>query len=240
MKKKNNDNLIDSFKNAIEGLNITYKMEKNFRYHIILSLLTILVSLIMNIDSFHLVIIVISISLVLVAELFNTVFEVLIDNFITKKKNKIIKVIKDISAAAVLITSINALVVGYFLIFTKLFKKILNIFKINWVINDTIIFISFIFLILFIIIIKKIINSEKVFKGGWPSGHSALSFSIFALSLMYVNILIIKILIFLLAVIVSKSRIDLKIHSFSQVVSGAIIGFSLTVIISYILGGFVQ
>ena len=240
MKKKNNDNLIDSFKNAIEGLNITYKMEKNFRYHIILSLLTILVSLLMNIDSFHLVIIVISISLVLVAELFNTVFEVLIDNFITKKKNKIIKVIKDISAAAVLITSINALVVGYFLIFTKLFKKILNIFKISWVINDTIIFISFIFLILFIIIIKKIINSEKVFKGGWPSGHSALSFSIFALSLMYVNILIIKILIFLLAVIVSKSRIDLKIHSFSQVVSGAIIGFSLTVIISYILGGFVQ
>src|SRR6056297_30420 len=240
MKKKNNDNLIDSFKNAIEGLNITYKMEKNFRYHIILSFLTILVSLLMKIDSFHLVIIVISISFVLVAELFNTGFEVLIDNFITKKRNKIIKVIKDISAAAVLITSINALVVGYFLIFTKLFKKILNIFKINWVINDTIIFISFIFLILFIIIIKKIINSEKVFKGGWPSGHSALSFSIFALSLMYVNILIIKILIFLLAVIVSKSRIDLKIHSFSQVVSGAIIGFSLTVIISYILGGFVQ
>lgn len=240
MKKKNNDNLIDSFKNAIEGLNITYKMEKNFRYHIILSFLTILVSLLMKIDSFHLVIIVISISFVLVAELFNTGFEVLIDNFITKKRNKIIKVIKDISAAAVLITSINALVVGYFLIFTKLFKKILNIFKINWVINDTIIFISFIFLILFIIIIKKIINSEKVFKGGWPSGHSALSFSIFALSLMYVNILIIKILIFLLAVIVSKSRIDLKIHSFSQVISGAIIGFSLTVIISYILGGFVQ
>jgi len=240
MKKKNNDNLIDSFKNAIEGLNITYKMEKNFRYHIILSFLTILVSLLMKIDSFHLVIIVISISFVLVAELFNTGFEVLIDNFITKKKNKIIKVIKDISAAAVLITSINALVVGYFLIFTKLFKKILNIFKINWVINDTIIFISFIFLILFIIIIKKIINSEKVFKGGWPSGHSALSFSIFALSLMYVNILIIKILIFLLAIIVSKSRIDLKIHSFSQVISGAIIGFSLTVIISYILGGFVQ
>jgi len=240
MKKKNNDNLIDSFKNAIEGLNITYKMEKNFRYHIILSFLTILVSLLMKIDSFHLVIIVISISFVLVAELFNTGFEVLIDNFITKKRNKIIKVIKDISAAAVLITSINALVVGYFLIFTKLFKKILNIFKINWVINDTIIFISFIFLILFIIIIKKIINSEKVFKGGWPSGHSALSFSIFALSLMYVNILIIKILIFLLAIIVSKSRIDLKIHSFSQVISGAIIGFSLTVIISYILGGFVQ
>ena len=55
------------------------------------------------------------------AEMFNTAIELMID-MITGKYRTLIKLVKDISAAVVLIASLNAIAVGYFLFVKKIFR----------------------------------------------------------------------------------------------------------------------
>jgi len=67
------------------------------------------------------VILCITITSVFVAEMFNTAIEMVM-NMLTTKYHLRIRIIKDIAAAVVLIASLNALAVGYFLFIKKLFK----------------------------------------------------------------------------------------------------------------------
>lgn len=63
----------------------------------------------------------ITITLVFMAEIFNTAIELMIDMF-TDKYHILIKLVKDIAAAVVLLASLNAIAVGYILFVKKLFK----------------------------------------------------------------------------------------------------------------------
>lgn len=65
----------------------------------------------------------VTISMVFLAEMFNSAIELIIDMFIDRY-HTLIKIIKDISAGVVLIASLNALIVAYFLFF----RHILNLF----------------------------------------------------------------------------------------------------------------
>jgi diacylglycerol kinase (ATP) len=65
-----------------------------------------------------------TVSIVFLAEMFNTAIELIIDMF-TDKYHTLLKIIKDISAGVVLIASINALIIGYFIFL----RKILNLLR---------------------------------------------------------------------------------------------------------------
>jgi len=54
------------------------------------------------------------------AEIFNTAIEMMMDMF-TDKYHTLVKLIKDISAAVVLLASLNALAVGYILFARRIF-----------------------------------------------------------------------------------------------------------------------
>jgi diacylglycerol kinase (ATP) len=58
-------------------------------------------------------------TLVFVAEIFNTAIEMTM-NILTYKYHKRIKLVKDIAAAVVLLTCLNALAVGYILFVRKI------------------------------------------------------------------------------------------------------------------------
>ena len=55
------------------------------------------------------------------AEIFNTAIEMMMD-MVKVKYHTLIKLIKDIAAAVVLLASLNALAVGYILFVRKLFR----------------------------------------------------------------------------------------------------------------------
>jgi len=63
----------------------------------------------------------ITITLVFMAEIFNTAIELMIDMF-TDKYHTLIKLVKDIAAAVVLLASLNAVAVGFMLFAKRLFK----------------------------------------------------------------------------------------------------------------------
>lgn len=69
----------------------------------------------------ELVVLCITITLVFIAEIFNTAIEMTMD-MVKVKYHTLIKLVKDIAAAVVLLASLNALAVGYILFAPKLFK----------------------------------------------------------------------------------------------------------------------
>ncbi len=90
--------------------------------------------------------------------------------------------------------------------------------------------------ILVLVVFSKILfHSGTPFRGGMPSGHSAVAFSIWTIiSLFYPNSLVIF-LVFILAFLVSRGRIRDGIHSGLEVFMGAVAGILTTLLIFQIL-----
>jgi len=113
-----------SFGYAISGLKIVFKEEHNARIHLIASVLAVLLGAFFHISITEWLLLVFVIALVISLEIVNTAIEN-IANFVCQEQNEDIKKIKDIAAAAVLVSAIAALLVG-FLIFVP---KIIALYK---------------------------------------------------------------------------------------------------------------
>lgn len=97
------------FINSFNGLKIALT-HKAVMIQIILACLAIIGGIIIKLDYYEWFAFIICIVLVIMAEIFNTSIEK-IGNYLSIEKDEKIKQIKDLSSAAVLITSIGALVV---------------------------------------------------------------------------------------------------------------------------------
>ncbi len=105
------DSLFSSFKNAWRGLIIALQTERNLRLHFICAILVLIVLIIFQIGGLKLALILLTIGLVLVAELINTTIENLVD-LIQPEFHEIARNAKDIAAGAVLTAAIVAVLVG--------------------------------------------------------------------------------------------------------------------------------
>lgn len=100
-----------SVANAISGLRVAWKEERHFRIDIACGVFVLAFGLYLDISSLAWIFLVLAIGAVLTAETFNTALEELCDKF-QPTQDPHIKKIKDLAAAAVLITSLGALVIG--------------------------------------------------------------------------------------------------------------------------------
>ncbi len=103
--------LLKSFSHALHGLQHALVYEQNFRIEIFCAAIVIGCSVVFNITKIEWFVIIINIATVLTAELFNTATENLC-NMVHKETHFTIKIIKDVSAAAVVITALCAFVCG--------------------------------------------------------------------------------------------------------------------------------
>lgn len=102
---------IESFGYALKGLQIAWKEEQNFRFEIACAVLTILLALFLRLSIIEFAVIIFMIGFVLATETLNTALEELCDKFQPTNDPHIAK-IKDLAAAAVLISVLSALIVG--------------------------------------------------------------------------------------------------------------------------------
>jgi diacylglycerol kinase len=103
--------LIDSFKYAMNGLVIVFREERNFKIHIIASIVVIILAAYLEVSNQDFAILVIAIALVLIAEVFNTVVESILD-FISPEYDFNVKKIKDLAAGAVFLAATFAIIIG--------------------------------------------------------------------------------------------------------------------------------
>ena len=119
LQDKRHQNLISSFFSAYRGLLSIFKTQKNVRIIFACGILAILLGIYLKVTILEILILLLTIGLVCVVEIFNTMVEEVI-NLITNRYDQRIKLIKDISVGAVLIASIISLMVGYFIFIRRL------------------------------------------------------------------------------------------------------------------------
>ncbi|MBN2598482.1 MAG: diacylglycerol kinase family protein [Marinifilaceae bacterium] len=112
-------NRLKSFKYAFSGLRILLKEEHNSRIHIFLGLTVIILSIVLNINPIEWGFIIFSIALVITVETINSAIENMAD-FLTLENNYHIKKIKDLSAGAVLLSSLSSVIIGLLIFIPKL------------------------------------------------------------------------------------------------------------------------
>lgn len=106
---------MNKFKNAINGICDGLK-HKSVLTQFILAIITILAGVIFKLNSNEWLVVLVLIVIVITAEMLNTAIEKTCD-LISKEKNEEIKVIKDISAGAVLVSSMGALFCAIIILF---------------------------------------------------------------------------------------------------------------------------
>jgi diacylglycerol kinase len=96
---------------AFYGIKTALHCEPNMRIHLFFGVLAILFGFLLKISEIEWLILMITITLVLFAELMNTALESNVD-LVTKTHKAEAKIAKDVAAGAVLIASINAIAIG--------------------------------------------------------------------------------------------------------------------------------
>ncbi len=229
--------IIDSFNYAVSGIILSLKTERNMLIHYIIAILVLGLSLFFDFTRVEFLLLLFAISLVLTLEMINTAIEKTVD-MVTKEYHPYARIAKDISAGAVLIASVNALIVGYLLFFDRLsaFSEGM-IFKIK----KSPVHLTFIALLLVVLLTiglkaKYYRGRGTHFQGGTVSGHSAVAFCVAAIiSFLVENILVIS-LAFWLALLVAESRVEGKIHTLIEVVLGGVLGIIVAILAFQIIG----
>ncbi|MGL4392232.1 MAG: diacylglycerol kinase, partial [Fusobacteriaceae bacterium] len=165
--------LIQSFNHAFDGIFEAIRTENHMKFHGFITVVAAFVCIFTDVTKYEIITIALTVSSVWVAELLNSAIESIVD-MITTEYHPLAKRAKDIGAGAVLITGLNAIVVGY-LIFNRKFSFAVNNFFLrykNSFQNTIVIILTFV--VVLVIILKVIFKKGTPLKGGIPSGHSAL------------------------------------------------------------------
>lgn len=222
--------LFESFNYAIRGIMWAYKHERNFKIHILMSLLVMILGVVLNISKIEFITALMCIGMVLSGELINTAIEKVCDG-ITGEFKIYIKAAKDIAAGAVLVMSMISAMVGI-IIFGNALMKFEGVSLERLFTNKTYIALLVIIVTLTVVfILKMFFGRGTPMHGGMPSGHSALSFAIATVISIYSGNLMIMGLSYILALIVAESRVESKIHSITEVALGAVLGIIVAIVI---------
>lgn len=220
--------LLESFNYAIEGIIMAVKLERNMKIHVVATIIVGIIALFLRLNTLSFAILCFTVSIVWIAELLNSAIEKAVDLVVDTKFHILAKQAKDIAAGAVLIASINAVVIAYllFLDHTKSStKKFIEIIRGS---NSHIAIMSLVIVAILVVVIKAFFAKGTPLQGGMPSGHSALAFSATALVVFSTYNVGVIILTIFIATLVAQSRVKAGIHSFLEVFIGALLGFGVT------------
>ena len=221
---------------AIEGIIYSVKTQRHMRYHLFVALAVLVLSLVLDISRIQFVLLCVAIVLVLVTEMMNTAIEVVVD-MIAETYDPLAKTAKDIAAGVVLIASIGALMLAYLILYPAIKAAILtNVWHVRKAGDDVVAFVALSVVVIIVVIIKAFFGRGEPLRGGMPSGHAAVSFSIWVAALYLTQSLTVGILTFLLALMVSWSRWSSGIHRPLEVVAGAALGAGLTMVFFLVFG----
>lgn len=112
-----------SFVHAIRGIKYAIKFERNFRIELVMACFVLALIFVFKVKNWEAIVLILMISLVLAIELLNTVLERVVD-ILKPRIHPYARLIKDIMAAVVLISSIAAFIIGMIIFlpyFTSLF-----------------------------------------------------------------------------------------------------------------------
>lgn len=234
MKKRS---FLKSFNNAANGLVHTFKTEKNMRIHFFVAGFVLILGLMFEFSKLEFIALTGSIVLVLFAEIINTALEYALDAAVGEF-HPLVRICKDISAGAVLLTAFFAVFVGYLLFYDRLVPLGHNILGAIHQNPIHLTFIAFSLTVMLIIALKSKYSKHRgsYFQGGTVSGHSAISFLLATVIAFNSESLLVISLSYILALLVAESRVEGKIHKPMDVFYGGIVGIVIGIVIFMLFG----
>lgn len=222
--------LVESFNCAVEGFIHAIKTQRNMRIHFIAAVLILVISLGIRLSRFEVILLFFAIALVLMAEMFNTAIETTID-LVTSEYHRLAYIAKNVAAGAVLVSAINAAVVGYIIFFPRLHKGIPIVAESIRAYPPYLALAALVLVVTAVVLGKIWTGKGRPFSGGMPSGHTAISFSLTTTIVFLTHEPLVSVLALCLSLLVAQSRLEGKIHTFWELLAGALLGFLLTVAI---------
>ncbi len=220
-----NKHLGESFVHAFEGLSHVLWTQKHVRFQMIIVILVLLLSYVLKLDKLQVLFVLSAIAMVLIAELFNTAIEVVV-NMVTETYHPLAKIAKDVAAAGVLIASMYAFLVGCTVFLnTKTISTWLQGAPVDATTQSNLVVLALLGIALVCILVplaKIRIGHGTILRGGAVSGHSASAFVLCAaIFIASGKNPLISIMALALAILVAQSRVEGKIHTLSEVLWGA-------------------
>lgn len=212
---------------AIEGILHGAKTQRHLRYHFISAAAVLFTSYLLGVSRIEFIVISLAVILVLSAEMLNSAVEAIVD-LISPEYSEKARIAKDIAAGAVLIAAFGAAVLGYIILFPYVKSAASHGLSVARHSMEEISLIAFILVLILVIIAKSHFGKGHPLSGGFPSGHSALAFSVWVSVTYITGNLYISILCFILAAVIAQSRVAVKAHDPWEVIAGAMMGSFLT------------
>jgi len=117
---KTSSNVLKSFKYAISGISYALKTSRNFKIQLIFAVTSLTTGFLLQISQSNYIILIATIMSVLILEILNTSIESIVDLVIKKEFSSLAKISKDTSAGAVLLASINSVIIAVYIFVPKI------------------------------------------------------------------------------------------------------------------------
>jgi diacylglycerol kinase (ATP) len=231
---------VDSFRHALDGILHGFRAQRHMRFHFVVAIVALLAGVIYGLTRAELLVLLFSISLVLITEMFNTAVEAVVD-LVTQTYHPLAKHAKDVAAGAVLVAALNAIVVGMILFFdVERIEQILTRQHAHEPGVLQTIVITIVMLLVLLVIWKVLGGKGSFLHGGVISGHSAFGFCICTIILILSPNSFVAFLAILMALIIAQSRVEAGVHTLQEVFIGALLGIALPVILFRIIPGMIH
>ena len=228
-----------SFTWAFEGIVYVLRTQRNMQIHVAAAVVVLVLGLLLDFSRLELAAIVGAISLVLVAEMMNTAVEAAIDAVVTSY-HPLVKIAKDVAAGAVLVATVNALAIAYFVFYDHLTDPGRDLLVGVRRSPTHLVVVVMIVTLIAVIAAKAWVGRGTPLRGGLPSGHAAAAFAGWAALTIIAEPLrhaaLVSTLAFLMALLVAQSRVEAGIHSVVEVAAGAVLGTGIAIIIFQLWG----
>ncbi len=228
-----NHHFIDSWKNAFNGIIYATTTQSNIKRQLLIAVAVVIISLFFDLNRAEFLCFLFTIVLIIFAEMVNTAIETVVDLYIDVYHPKA-KIAKDVAAGGVVITTINAVIVAYFLFFDKIADIGLNFIK-N--VTNSPSHLAFAIMVITIIAVLALIayaksNKHKALNEKFvPSGHVTIAFAANTIIWVLTKNFIVLILSLIMAILIAESRIAAKEHKLSEVIFSACLGTFLVLIL---------
>jgi diacylglycerol kinase (ATP) len=200
------------------------------RNHFISAVAVLLSALFFKVNMLEFALLTLSILSVLCAEMVNTAIEAVVD-LVSPGLHPLAKIAKDTAAGAVLIAACGAAVIGYLVLAKYIMPRYGEVLAMFGTPSDMGTVVSILVVTIVVIMVKSLTGKGTPLRGGVPSGHAAVAFSVATALSLKTSDPLISILAVSLAVMVSHSRLLLRIHTMREIILGSCIGAGITAVV---------
>ncbi len=220
--------VVSSFRFAWEGVMFVFSTQPHMRTHAIIILLVLGAAYFIGVAPGQFLHLAAATAIVLITEMFNTAIERTIDLTVTTYDPRA-KIAKDMAAGAVLIAALYSLIVAGVVFGTNesLQAALSNIRTVPprpHIGHVMLVIIGSVLLAILVAWIKFRTGRGTLLRGGIISGHTALGFLIATSIAIVTRDLAVATLAVALALLLSQSRVQARIHSPLEVLAGAALG----------------